>query len=161
MGCRGGWPYYAWYYTQYFGLEDEKDYPYRGFMSKCKHRPRNALVATKRGEPYFEAGNVPWALKLAISKGPQAAAIQGYTRLFQSYRSGVITSPACGQRVDHAVLIIGYGSENGLDYFIIKNSWGTDWGEDGYGRVRIAPGKGICGVNHFVSWPNIVNLLED
>jgi hypothetical protein len=75
MGCRGGWPYYAWYYTQYFGLEDEKDYPYRGFMSKCKHRPRNALVATKRGEPYFEAGNVPWALKLAISKGPQAAAI--------------------------------------------------------------------------------------
>ena len=48
--------------------------------------------------------------------------------------------------IDHSVTIVGYGSEQGLDYWLVKNSWGTNWGEKGYVRIAIKPGNGICGI---------------
>jgi C1A family cysteine protease len=65
----------------------------------------------------------------AVSQKPQAAAIQGYTKLFQSYKSGIISSPECGTKVDHAVIITGYDTTGEVPYYIVKNSWGLNWGE--------------------------------
>jgi cathepsin L len=58
----------------------------------------------------------------------------------------VITSSDCGTDTDHAILAVGYGNENGQDYFLVKNSWGPAWGENGYVKIGVAPGKGICGI---------------
>ena len=88
-------------------------------------------------------------MKALAKRGPQAAAIKGYTKLFQSYKSGVITSDECGTKVDHTIIIYGYDISPGNNHFLIKNSWGTKWGEQGYGRIKISDagdGKGICGV---------------
>jgi hypothetical protein len=62
----------------------------------------------------------------------------------------VIRSADCGINVDHTLLAVGYG----IDYYILKNSWGTSWGEAGYVRVGMADGKGICGINQYVAYPN-------
>jgi cathepsin L len=84
----------------------------------------------------------------AISgKGPASIAIDAATVSFQLYVSGVYNDSACSpNELDHAVIAIGYGTdtESGLDYWIVRNSWGTNWGELGY--VRIARKGNICGV---------------
>jgi len=66
---------------------------------------------------------------------------------FQFYSSGILNSKSCGTHLDHAVTAVGYGNEDGQEYYIVRNSWGASWGEDGY--IRIAAGKngaGVCGI---------------
>jgi len=67
--------------------------------------------------------------------------------VFGSYKSGVLSGSACGTKLDHAVVAIGYGMENGMDYVLIRNSWGAGWGDKGYIKLEHATGEGTCGVN--------------
>jgi len=93
--------------------------------------------------------NNPSQLKAAIQQGAVTVAIQADTSVFQYYNGGIITSAACGTSLDHAVLAVGYGSENGWEYFLVRNSWGTYWGENGYVKIAITTGAGICGINMY------------
>jgi len=61
------------------------------------------------------------------------------------YTSGILDQ-SCGTGLDHAIAAVGYGSDNGQEYWIIRNSWGSSWGEEGYIRVAIEDGEGICGI---------------
>jgi len=74
--------------------------------------------------------------------------IDAESRMFSTYKSGVLDSVKCGTSLDHAVLAVGYGndSESGKDYWLIKNSWNTTWGDAGYIKMAIVDGDGICGV---------------
>lgn len=62
------------------------------------------------------------------------------------YTSGVITGSACGTNLDHGVLAVGYGTENGTPYFLVKNSWGASWGDAGYVKIGQESGAGVCGI---------------
>merc|ERR1712070_1058946 len=77
-------------------------------------------------------------LEAAVAQGPVSVAIEADQRAFQGYKGGVLQA-ICGTKLDHGVLVVGYGSEPS-DYWIVKNSWGPTWGEQGY--VRLAKGKG-------------------
>ena len=66
-----------------------------------------------------------------------------------NYVGGVITGSGCGTDINHAVLAVGYGTLDGSEYFLIKNSWGTWWGDQGYVRVGVSDGAGTCGVNQY------------
>ena len=77
-------------------------------------------------------------------KGPVSVAIEADQAAFQMYTGGIISS-GCGKKLDHGVLAVGYGE----NYFIIKNSWGPNWGEEGFARISLSQkyGKlGVCGV---------------
>ena len=89
------------------------------------------------------------ALKAAVAKQPVSVAIEADTRYFQMYAGGVLTSTSCGTNLDHGVLVVGYGQEGDEDYWLVKNSWGDAWGEDGYikiGRSDKTDDAGICGI---------------
>ena len=89
------------------------------------------------------------ALKEAVSGQTVAVAIEADTAVFQLYQSGIITSDGCGTNLDHGVLVVGYGTDGGTDYWKVKNSWSDSWGEDGYVRIERTDStdtQGICGI---------------
>ncbi|CAN6449741.1 unnamed protein product [Victoria cruziana] len=147
-GCSGGYKCYAFQFIiDNGGIDTDSDYPYKGVDGICDVQKKITRVVTIDGYEYAPSYDEE-ALKKAVAHQPVSVSIEGSSRDFQSYKSGIFTG-ACGTQTDHAVLIVGYGTENGLDYWIVKNSWGTSWGEGGYIRMQRNIGgttAGICGI---------------
>jgi cathepsin L len=87
-------------------------------------------------------------MQAALATQPLAVSIEADKMVFQTYTSGVLNSTKCGTNLDHAVLAVGWGHDttSGLDYWLVKNSWNTTWGDKGYIKLAIVDGAGICGV---------------
>ena len=148
FGCNGGLMDNAFQYAIDNGMCLETDVPYLAKNQKCSEMPQCETVASF-SYCFDVASNNQVDLLKAVSKQPVSIAIEADTKVFQFYKSGIIDSGDCGTNLDHGVLIVGYGEENGLLYWNVKNSWGTGWGENGY--VRIARSNevndpGICGI---------------
>lgn len=137
------------------GVDTEASYPYGETQSSCKFDAANIGGECKA---YMEimAGNEV-ALKQAVATvGPVAAGIDGSQQSFMFYKSGLYFEPKCGNTegdINHAVTVVGYGkTEDGEEYWLCKNSWDTDWGEEGY--VRMARNKNNhCGITTLASYP--------
>lgn len=152
-GCNGGLMDLAFQYVVKNGIETESDYPYSGSDDKC------ATVSSKTHWKINGFNDVPQnvssQLKAAIAQQPVSVAIEADGFWFQFYFGGIFNS-SCGTDLDHGVLAVGYGSENGQNYWIVKNSWGGSWGESGY--IRIADngdGPGLCGIQMSASYPTV------
>ena len=86
------------------------------------------------------------ALKAAVASQVVSVTIEADQRSFQLYSGGIFNDSSCGTNLDHATNVVGYGEENGQAYWIMRNSWGTGWGDEGYMKVAIVDGAGICGI---------------
>ncbi|CAK9192136.1 unnamed protein product [Sphagnum jensenii] len=157
QGCNGGLMDYAFeFIIQNGGIDSESDYPYKGTDGRCdeSRRQNSKVVSIDRYQDVPE--NDENSLLKAVSKQPVSIAIEASSRDFQHYSGGVFTGD-CGTDLDHGVLAVGYGTDSsGLNYWIVKNSWGSSWGEKGYIRMqRFGPANsdGICGINIEPSFP--------
>ncbi|KAI9088986.1 hypothetical protein K1719_029265 [Acacia pycnantha] len=130
-GCDGGLMDYAFDYIIANGaIDTQYNYPYAGVEGQCNPTGKNAKVVTIDGYEDVQAYNEN-TLKKAVAHQP-----------------GVFTGE-CGTDLDHGVVIVGYGTENGVDYWLVKNSWGTNWGEDGYIKIQRnvrSTNTGKCGI---------------
>jgi len=155
LGCNGGMMDNAFEYVIDNGQCADAEYPYTAKGGSCHSCTKVATLS----DCYDVPVNNQLALKEALAlKGPVAVAIEADTKVYQSYSSGVITSPNCGTNLDHGVLIVGYGEENGIKYWLVKNSWGTSWGENGYVKIARSDSTndpGICGVAMETSYPKV------
>lgn len=89
-----------------------------------------------------------------IYDGPAVISVSASPAVFMQYTGGVITDKGCYVVNDHAVLLVGWGrTTEGLDYWVVRNSWGASWGEKGYVRIARSEGDGICGVNREFTRP--------
>ena len=141
----------AFKYAMSTPLTTEANYPYTAmFHTTCSYAGNGVVSVLSYTDV---AVNDPTALKNAIATGPVSVAIEADTTVFQSYTGGIITSAGCGTTLDHGVLAVGFGTENGVEYIIVKNSWGASWGENGFVRIGVADGAGICGINQSASIP--------
>jgi C1A family cysteine protease len=159
-GCNGGLMDNAFSWIQKNGgLCSEKDYPYvsgstktAGTCSKTCKVDSNSKV-----QKFVDVSpNSDDEMMTALTKQTVSVAIEADQPAFQLYKSGVFTG-SCGTTLDHGVLVVGYGKEGSLDYYTVKNSWGTTWGLNGYIKLGRGPsynnGKGQCGVLMEASYP--------
>ncbi|XP_074273354.1 cysteine proteinase COT44-like [Silene latifolia] len=153
-GCDGGEMDYAYQFViENHGIDTEEDYPYIAKQEFCVEDMLERHIVTIDGYADVPPNNENELLK-AVAAQPVSVGICGSDRYFQFYSKGIY-SGWCPINLDHAVLIVGYGSENGVDYWIVKNSWGTSWGMSGYIHMVRNSGdaKGICGINMMASYP--------
>ena len=145
--CQGGLPSDAFEYTIQNGIQSESEYKYTGTSDKCKFKKD---IEVFKIDSWIRLPSNESLIESYVAKnGPVSIGINA--DLFQFYQKGIITNTSlCDPNVlDHGVLIVGYGTSENVKYWKIKNSWGSDWGENGY--IRIIRGKGACGLNKMVT----------
>jgi cathepsin L len=151
-GCNGGLMDYAFEYViANKGITTEALYPYKAVDQKCKKPlPKAAITISS----YVDvASGDDTALETAVAMGPTSVAIEADQPAFQFYKSGIFADPSCGTQLDHGVLAVGYNSQGAKKYWIVKNSWGADWGNAGYIWMARKTGAGECGINSENSYP--------
>uniref|UniRef100_A0A8C1JUH4 Cathepsin S, ortholog 2, tandem duplicate 2 n=1 Tax=Cyprinus carpio TaxID=7962 RepID=A0A8C1JUH4_CYPCA len=151
-GCNGGWMTDAFQYViDNGGIDSESSYPYKGVQGPCRYDPsQRAANCTKY---YYVSEGDEEALKQAVANiGPISVAIDATRPQFVFYRSGVYNDPSCSKIINHAVVVVGYGAIAGQDFWLVKNSWGTGFGDGGY--IRMARNQNnMCGIASYASYP--------
>jgi len=153
-GCNGGLMDNAFRYIKdNGGLDTEKSYPYEGIDDSC-HFERSNIGATDRGFVDIPEADETKMMQAVATIGPVSVAIDASHESFQFYSEGVYDEPTCdSQNLDHGVLVVGYGTDtDDKDYWLVKNSWGTTWGDGGY--IKMARNKdNQCGIASASSYP--------
>ncbi|GAY60267.1 cysteine protease-like protein [Citrus sinensis] len=152
-GCGGGWMDNAFKYIINQGIATEADYPYKEVQGTCEDA--QVKVAAKISNFEDVKPNDEQALLQAVAMQPVSICIEGSGPDFQSYKGGIFNR-GCGTQCSHAVAIVGFGAtEDGMKYWLIKNSWGESWGEAGYMRILrdVEAPEGLCGIATKPSYP--------
>jgi cathepsin L len=144
-GCDGSTQPLAFNYTQTAGITTESNYPYRGSTGTCS-QSKIKPVAYNGGYTQLKVNDYNSLVDAVANKGPIAISIAAGGFAFQFYGGGVLSN--CNDYVmDHAVQLVGFGTDGGKDYWLVRNSWGN-WGESGYIRMqRYGDGKEPCGTD--------------
>ena len=155
MGCNGGWQSRAFNYYETHHPMAESSYTYTAQDGTC---------AYNSGNSYTSINSVSWtnvtpqdiaALQTAVYQQTVSVSIEADKMCFQLYKSGVLNNTKCGTSLDHAVVTVGYGNESGQDYWLVRNSWGSSWGENGYIKIAAVAGDGICGIQMGPLYPTV------
>jgi C1A family cysteine protease len=131
------------------GIASESAYPYVASTGTCHSSPSVASISS-----YVDVTvGSEVDLKAALSLGPVSAGLEADQQAFQFYSGGILSDNTCGTNVNQGVLVVGFGTDtvSNTQYWIVKNSWGTSWGEAGYARLKY--GVNQCGISLYASYP--------
>merc|ERR1719189_28707 len=145
-GCNGAAPhgYAKWLKEKKPKLAHETTYPYKATKGSCSTTYQQFYQGVETSGAYWtESGDEETLKKLVATHG---AVVTGVAAAgpFSQYKGGIFAGCSSNAQQDHAVAVVGYGTEGGVDYWLVKNSWGTSWGEKGY--IRVKRGVKMCGI---------------
>ncbi|CAG2100714.1 unnamed protein product [Medioppia subpectinata] len=164
-GCGGGNMVYAYdYIIKNGGIDSEPSYPYSSAINTTDHPcvyKAASKLATLEDYEYKAPGSESDLTAQVANVGPISVGFDASQKTkIRLYKSGVYSDPNCSSTVlNHAVTVVGYGNENGKDFYLVKNSWGTAFGNKGYFKLARNAGN-MCGVATFYSWPTGVKLVQ-
>ncbi|NXP59359.1 CATL1 protein, partial [Chloropsis cyanopogon] len=155
-GCGGGLALRAFEYVREHGLSSERAYPYRGTdNSRCRYNSRYR-AATCSGFKVLPHGDEVALMQAVAAVGPVSVSVDATGPAFQFYSSGIFACPPDQQKLNHAMLLVGYDRVQSrnctMNYWIIKNSWSVGWGEKGY-MLLLKDDGNHCGVASRASYP--------
>lgn len=148
-GCNGGQMEGADKYLIEHGQCSLASYPYTSGTTMKEGTCKTCTSVARFTSCSDVKPNDQISLKGAVAMQPVSVAIEADTRYFQSYSGGILDASTCGTSLDHGVLVVGYGVDNGKKYWNVKNSWSATWGEKGYVRILRSDSTndaGICGI---------------
>ncbi|XP_062224716.1 senescence-specific cysteine protease SAG39-like [Phragmites australis] len=155
QGCEGGEMDDAFQFIiDNGGLTTETNYPYTASDGSCNSNKESNEAASIKGYEDVPV-NDEESLRKAVANQPVSVAVDGGDSHFRFYKGGIL-SGACGTELDHGIAAVGYGvASDGTKYWLMKNSWGTSWGEDGYIRMErdVSDQEGMCGLAMQPSYP--------
>ena len=160
--CNGGLMEYSFSWIRdNGGIMRQSEYGYKGYKDNCHSDPSRYVNMRVTGYTKLGSSSSTWSpvdeaeiKEFLYQTGPLAIALNANP--LQTYSSGIInksSSECSSSGINHAVTLVGYGRENGVDYWIVKNSWGANWGEGGYFRMK--RGSGVCGINCYITTANV------
>ncbi|XP_035524926.1 cathepsin O isoform X2 [Morone saxatilis] len=144
-GCNGGSPVQAlkWLKQSKMKLVPQSEYPYKAKTGICHFFSQShGVVAVKNFTAYDFSGQEEAMMGHLVEHGPLAAIVDAVS--WQDYLGGIIQHHCSSQRSNHAVLVVGYNTTGDIPYWIVQNSWGTTWGNEGYVYIKI--GSNVCGI---------------
>jgi cathepsin L len=159
QGCNGGLMDQAFTYVEKNGgIDTEAAYPYEAQDEQCEFN-KKTVGATVTSFTDVKSGDESALKSAAANIGPISVAIDASSFMFQFYSSGVYDDSQCGNKMenlDHGVTLVGYGTQDGKDYWLVKNSWAATWGEKGY--IQMSRNKdNQCGIATAASYPTGVH----
>ncbi len=155
-GCGGGMSYDGYAYYKTHRPMSEASYPYTAKNGVCNYNASIAYAVNTTGYVSVPQDDIE-QMKAAVSQQPVNVSIYASATSFRQYSSGIYNDPLCGNQHNHATNVVGWGvgTAEQPEYWIMRNSWGTDWGEQGYMRMEIVPGDGQCGVQMWAIYPTL------
>lgn len=147
-GCDGGSPEMVFEYLRDNGVMLEEEYPYTAQKEDCLFNSSMSVLKIQGYGLVVNESDIPEAL---VTRGSLVVSLVADMDVWFAYKEGVLPPANCNIDVNHGVAIVGYGTENGLAFYLIKNSWGEHWGEAGY--VKVPRGENYCKVSQFVRYP--------
>lgn len=158
LGCKGGLMDDAFSYAQTQDICTEESYAYEGKDRACRGDGCEVGLSKEAVTGFFDVPpRSKEDLMSAVMQQPVSVAIQANLPTFQMYKRGVLKT-ICGATLDHGVLVVGYGTLDGTDYWKVKNSWGSSWGMDGYILLKRGKrGAGECGILKQASYPLVTS----
>ncbi|GFS94032.1 cathepsin L [Nephila pilipes] len=156
-GCQGGSMDLAFeFIKKENGIDTEESYPYEGVQDSCTFKP-SSVGATCTGHVDIPSGDEEALKQTVATVGPVSVAIDAHHESFHDYKGGVYDEPECGNEMSdltHVVLVVGYGTEDGKDYWLVKNGWGESFGVNGY--IKMSRSKNNqCGIATAATYPMI------
>jgi len=154
QGCNGGDLPTAFAYVKANGLETDAEYPYtsgNGDSGKCKYDQAKATTHISGFKYVVNDGrkNDTILATGSYANGPLSICVDASS--WQSYTSGIVKRN-CGTSIDHCVQLVGWGVQGRTEYWIIRNSWNTNWGLDGYIWIERDSGRDLCGITTEATW---------